>query len=283
MNSSRKSGIIFAAFVAICLLFFAYWMVSGLFGLDGKYLTGSDSGDNENSAGFASGQSSLGNDSVKFSYIDKNGNVSVSSADDVNFTALVATDISSEFVSKSKLSPQSEPSEILGKMSANDFVQNKLSDILKQSTVELVDDIPDTQLNIIRDSSKESVQKYVREYVAATSKMDGIIVSDSGDMTKIIDDAFQNQDYAIISQKLADIAAAIHALEPMQVPLPAVEFHKQSLMFLKNLSVFLSSIKTISADPLKAYLMMNNGVSLIEQQGLAATKAYQQLKMRYNI
>jgi hypothetical protein len=283
MNSSRKSGIIFAAFVAICLLFFAYWMVSGLFGLDGKYLTGSDSGDNENSAGFASSQSSLGNDSVKFSYIDKNGNVSVSSADDVNFTELVATDISSEFVSKSKLSPQSKPSEVVGKMNPSGLVQNKLSEILNSSAVDFVDSVPDSQLKIIQDNSKEKVQRYGTEYAAQISKLGGILNGDDSYLNRIMDNAMRNSDYSELNQALANNAAVLKSLISTEVPSSVLTYHKQSIMFLKNLSVFLGSIKTISTDPLKAYLMMEKGLSLLTGQAASVTQSYQLIKTRYNL
>jgi hypothetical protein len=284
MDSSKIRAVTFIVFIAIVVFFFAYWATASLIN-PGTNSAPSLNWASENSPEISgrSGNIIEPASSVKFNLVDSASGINVSASSSDNLTKLIANDISAEFVSKAKDSPNQNPSQILEKLDSTDLVQNKLSNILQQSTVDLVEDIPNSELNIVNDSSTEAVKKYSQEYVVAVSRMGGIIASDSGYMTKIMNDAFQNQDYVALDQELSNGAAVIHALESMQVPLPAVEFHKQSLMFLKNMTVFLSSIQTISADPLKAYLMMNKGVSLIQQQGSAAAKAYQNLKTRYNI
>lgn len=284
MDSSKVRAVTFIAFIAIVIFFFAYWTTSSLInpGPSTVPIRNRLSGNNAEISS-QSGNVIEPDSSVRFNLIDSGSGINVSASSSANLTALIANDISAEFVSKAKSLPGQSPSQVLANLNSTDLVQNKLSGILQQSTVDLVEDIPNGRINIVNDSSGDSVKKYSQEYIAAVSRIGGIVVTDSSYVTKIMGNAFKNQDYLALDQELSDSAAAIHALESMQVPLPAVEFHKQSLMFFKNLSVFLSSIKTVSSDPLKAYLIMDKGVALIEEQGLAASKAYQNLKTRYNI
>jgi len=287
MISSRTQAVTFVFFVALVVFFFTYWATTSLIS--------SKTALELNSNQEVSDYKTLGQDnqkkadpvsSVKFNLVDKSSGINISANSSDNLTQLVSNNISSEFIAKSKESPDKLPSEILNGVDANSLISKKLSDVLEQSTVLLVEDIPNSNLNIINDTSSESVQKYIQQYMSAISRLDGFFIFTGGStsyINKVMDDAFRNNDYVGLDRELVNNASVVKTLESMQVPLPAVGFHKQSLMFLKILSVFLSSMKNIYTDPLKAYLVMDKGMSIIEQQGESAIKAFQQLKIKYNI
>lgn len=204
----------------------------------------------------------------------------------LNLTDLVSQNLASEFLSKVDFSQiKKSPKNFTQQLQSINLNSFDVEKILKENPLGFVRDIKEideTQLKIIQDNSSETIQKYGREYGLIFSQAGGSLANDLDKFSDLLLNPESPQNSSQLKQIISDLKQGEEKLKNLPVPSSLVSFHKRTLAFIKNFLVFLEAIVTGEDDPVRAYLAVKDGFSIISSDINYLDREFKRLSQRYN-